>query len=93
MTTTQTEKKKTLYIVLRSLGTFDLEPDDVIPDVWAVVGEIEANSAHEAIRHIAQAAETQGEFRAVPARSFKSVIVKLETAPRYVLVGQESLPV
>jgi hypothetical protein len=78
----ESTKAKTLYVVLRDMGVPASEPMIGVP-LFAVLGEIEANSGDEACRHLAEQLETEGNFRAVPARSWREVPVEKEVVSRY----------
>lgn len=69
----------TEYIILSRFG------DDFDKDCWQAIGTVAARSAKSAIREridgVAQSSEHygDGEYVAVPARSWQPVIVKTET--------------
>ena len=48
-------------------------------DQWAYLGHQEARSASSAIRTFLDGSAQEGEFSAVPARSWRPVTVKVET--------------
>lgn len=62
------------YIILK-------QNDDALDDNrdWAQVGEAKASSARRAVASLIAA---EGEYVAIPARSFKPITVKVETTTK-----------
>lgn len=97
-------EQKTTYIILRDMGKMQApapisriegsievyDPPTDMPDVYAVVGSIEASSGETACRQLAEKLGTEGVFRAVPERSWKEVPVEKRVTTEYV-VGQTQL--
>lgn len=79
MSTTEKTRVKTAYVVLRRsqralAGTDATNQNN---GAWEDVATIEANNATEAIRTAAK--KQEGEYVAIPARSFSPVKVTVET--------------
>lgn len=65
----------TRYIVFRRDGAFG----DPVTESWAWIGEADGRSARAAIIAALNDKNEEGEFVAVPKRSFRPVSVKVET--------------
>jgi hypothetical protein len=73
---------KTKYAVLRRLED---EPDDPPATTWDFIGIVEATNADRAKGHFAEETGIEGEYVAVPARSWIPSPVTLERTPRAVV--------
>ena len=65
----------TRYIVFRRDGIYG-DPDS---ERWGWIGEADARSARDAVKAALNDKNEEGEFVAVPKRSFRPLSVKVET--------------
>lgn len=65
----------TRYIVFRRVGDYG----DPETESWGYVGEADGRSARDAVKAALNDRNEEGEFVAVPKRSFRPLTVKMET--------------
>jgi hypothetical protein len=77
------EARKGEYMVLVKVKDDDDAEGDV--ETWENLGSVEAKSADKARQHFAELHEREGDYVAVPVRSFVPVPLVLERNPRAVV--------